>query len=161
MESVDGSDSDSDNAEGHNIDGFNSVYDYWTFKAEKYVRDFPWLYYNFVDSGYKCKTCEMFPPLTLGGGNSKDKFIREAVKCLSDHPRRQLMVHQNSNKHVLATKQFEGKVIDTSWNTTEYGPVYGKYVVQIRGRIWYYFTLSNSCIYEEGHQVNDLVMIIG
>ena len=36
---------------------------------EQYVKLFPWLYYNHVDKGYKCKTCEMFPPLDVSGPN--------------------------------------------------------------------------------------------
>ena len=33
--------------------------DYCMFKLEKYVQDYPWLYFNVIDAGYKCKICEM------------------------------------------------------------------------------------------------------
>ena len=62
--------------------------DYWIFKLEKYVRDYPWLYFNVIDAGYKCKICEMFPPLSSTCGNARLKFASEAVKSLTDHPRR-------------------------------------------------------------------------
>ena len=50
----------------------------------------------------------MFPPLSSTGGNARLKFVNEAVKSLTDHPRRFLDGHQNSFKHVNATKQYEG-----------------------------------------------------
>ena len=82
--------------------------DYQMFKLKKYVRDYPWLYLNVIDTGYKCKICEMFPPLSSTGGNARLKFANEAVKSLTDHPRRFLDGHQNSFKHINATKQYEG-----------------------------------------------------
>ena len=82
---------------------------------EKYVKDYPWLYYNVVDSGYKCKTCEMFPPFSTRG-NAKFKFASEAVKSLTDHPRRFLQTHQDSHKHINATKQYEGILCTQSVN---------------------------------------------
>ena len=78
------------------------------FKLEKYVRDYPWLYFNVIDAGYTCKICEIFPPLFLStGGNARLKFTNEAVKSLTDHPQRFLDDHQNSFKH-NATKQYRG-----------------------------------------------------
>ena len=50
----------------------------------------------------------MFPPLSSIGGNPRLKFVNEAVKSLTDHPRRFLDGHQNSFKHINATKQYEG-----------------------------------------------------
>ena len=41
---------------------------------------------NVIDTGYKCKICEMFPPLLSTGGNARHKFANEAVKSLTDHP---------------------------------------------------------------------------
>ena len=79
---------------------------------EKYVKIFPWLYYHPVHKGYKCKTCEMFPPLLVAGGHSRHKFGGEAVKNLTDHPTRYLHGHQMSDKHKNATAQYEGKSIN-------------------------------------------------
>ena len=56
------------------------------FKPEKYVCDYPWLYFNVIDAGYKCKISEIFPPLSSTGGNARLKFANEAVKTLTDHP---------------------------------------------------------------------------
>ena len=86
----------------------HSNLDYRMFKLEKYVLDYPWLYLNIIDTGYKCKICEMFPPLSSIGGNPRLKFVNEAVKSLTDHPQRFLDGHQNSFKHINATKQYEG-----------------------------------------------------
>ena len=55
------------------------------FKLEKYVRDYPWLYFNAIDAGYKRKICEMLPPLLSTGGKARLKFANEAVKSLTDH----------------------------------------------------------------------------
>ena len=81
--------------------------DFRTFKLEKYVKIFPWLYYHSVDKGYKCKTCEMFPSIGLGG-HSQNKFGKTAVKSLTDHPQRLLRGHEASNKHMQATRELEG-----------------------------------------------------
>ena len=86
----------------------HSNLDYRMFKLEKYVRDYPWLYFNVIDAGYKCKICKMFPPLSSTGGNARLKFANEAVESLTDHPLRFLDGHQNSFKHINATKQYEG-----------------------------------------------------
>ena len=86
----------------------HSNLDYRIFKLEKYVRDYPWLYFNVIDAGYKCKICEMFPPLSSTGRNTRLKFANEALKSLTDHPRRFLDDHQNSFKHINATKQYKG-----------------------------------------------------
>ena len=47
--------------------------DYRNFKFEMYVRECPWLYYNPVEKGYKCKYCEIFP--AVGSGNSKKRLL--------------------------------------------------------------------------------------
>ena len=49
----------------------HSNLDYRMFKLEKYIRDYPWLYFNVIDVGYKCKICKMFPPLSSTGGNAR------------------------------------------------------------------------------------------
>ena len=46
------------------------------------VCDYPWLYFNVIDAGYKCKICEMFPPLSSTGGNARLKFANEAAKSI-------------------------------------------------------------------------------
>ena len=66
----------------------HSNLNYRMFKLEKYVRDYPWLYFNVIDAGYKCKICKMFPSLSSTGGNARLKFDNAAVKGLTDHPRR-------------------------------------------------------------------------
>ena len=86
----------------------HSNLDYRMFKLEKYVRDYPWLYFNVIDAGYKCKICKMFPPLSSTGGNARLKFVSEAAKSLKNHPRRFFDGHQNSFKYINATKQYEG-----------------------------------------------------
>ena len=80
---------------------------YPMFKLEKYVRDYPWLYFNVIDAGYKCKIFEMFPSLSSTGGNARLKFANEAIKSLTDHPRRFLDGHQKSFKLINVTKQYE------------------------------------------------------
>ena len=80
--------------------------DFRTFKLEKYVKIFPWLYYHAVEKGYKCKTCEMFPSMVPAGGHSRDKFSKEAVKNLTDNPiMRYLRGHHESEKHKKAIAQ--------------------------------------------------------
>ena len=86
----------------------HSNLDYRMFKLEKYVRDYPWLYFNVIDAGYKCKICKMFPPLSSTGSNARLKFVSEAAKSLKNHPRRFFDGHQNSFKYINATKQYEG-----------------------------------------------------
>ena len=82
---------------------------YRMFKLEKYVCDYPWLYFNVIDAGYKCKICEMLPPLSSTGGNARLKFANEAVKIVTDHPQRFLDSHQNSFKHINnATELYKG-----------------------------------------------------
>ena len=51
----------------------------------------------------------MFPPLQFTGGISKLKFASEPVKNLTDHPRRFLKKHEDSEKHCSATRQYESK----------------------------------------------------
>ena len=48
----------------------------------------------------------MFPPLSSTGGNARLKFASEAVESLTDHPLHFLDGHQNSFKHINATKQY-------------------------------------------------------
>jgi hypothetical protein len=70
--------------------------------------DFSWLYYDAVNSGYKCKLCELFPEgVTFSNGKNKFKFSHEAVKDLSDHPKRTLKTHESSKKHQYAVRQYE------------------------------------------------------
>ena len=80
--------------------------DYRNFRLEPYVEEFPWLYYNVLEKGYKCKNCELFP--VVGSGNAAHKFGSEAVKSLTDHPRRLLQRHAESKKHQNASKEYEG-----------------------------------------------------
>ena len=58
--------------------------DYCMFKLEKYVHDYPWLYFNVIDADYKCKICKMLPHLSWTGGNARLKFANEAVKSLTE-----------------------------------------------------------------------------
>ena len=51
----------------------------------------------------------MFPSVIGTGGNAASKFSREAVKSLTDHPRRLFSGHQTSSKHANAIKQYEGE----------------------------------------------------
>ena len=53
----------------------------------------------------------MFPPFSSTGGNARLKFANEAVKSLTDNPRRFLDCHQNSFKDINATKQCEGIIL--------------------------------------------------
>ena len=79
--------------------------DYRTTPLSQLQRDFSWLYYNALDAGYKCKTCEMS---SVGSrGKNKLKFGRDAVKSLGDHPRRILEMHDSSEKHKYAIRQYE------------------------------------------------------
>ena len=78
--------------------------DYRVFKLQKYVRDFPGLYYNVIDTGYKYKFCKIFPSVFGTGGNAASKI----VKSLTDHPRQFLSGHQTSSKHANPIKQYEG-----------------------------------------------------
>ena len=50
----------------------------------------------------------MFPPLSSTGVNARLKFANEAIKSLTDHPRRFLDGHQKSFKLINVTKQYEG-----------------------------------------------------
>ena len=79
---------------------------YRNFKFEMYVREYPWLYYNPVEKGYKCKYCELFP--AVGSSNLKHKFGKEAVKSLTDHLHHFLESHKCSSKHQNSVKEYEG-----------------------------------------------------
>ena len=61
-----------------------------------------------VEKGYKCKTCELFPPLGTTSGQSRLKFGQEAVKNLTDHPTHYFRGHGKSHKHQNAIEQYEG-----------------------------------------------------
>ena len=52
----------------------------------------------------------MFPSTYASRGHSKFKFGFEPVKSLTDHPRRYLRNHEESNKHRSSTRQYEGIV---------------------------------------------------
>ena len=44
------------------FDGNTSTkFDYGNFRLEPFVEEFPWLYYNVLEKGYKCNNCELFP----------------------------------------------------------------------------------------------------
>ena len=58
---------------------------YRNFQLEPYVEEFPWLYYNVLEKGYKYKNCKLFP--AIGSGNATRKFGKDPVKSLTDHPR--------------------------------------------------------------------------
>ena len=73
---------------------------YRTTSLMQLQRDFPWLYYNALEDGYKYKICELFPESVVGvRGKNKFKFGSMAVKSLSDHPNRILSTHASSEKH--------------------------------------------------------------
>ena len=76
------------------------------FRLEPYLEEFPWLCYNVLEKGYKCKNCELSP--AIGGGNATHRFETDAVKSLTDHPRRLLQRHAESKKHQNASKEYEG-----------------------------------------------------
>ena len=88
------SESESEDNNLSNMHEAHSNLDYWMFKLKKYVREYPSLYFNLIDAGYKCKICKMFPPLSSTGDNARLKFANKAVKSLTDHPRRFLDGHQ-------------------------------------------------------------------
>ena len=72
-------------------------------------RDHNWLYYDAINEGYKCKICELFPQGVVGSqGKNRKKFSEEAVKDLTDHPKRTLTRHEQSKKHEYAVKEYEG-----------------------------------------------------
>ena len=55
--------------------------DYRTTPLSQLQRDFSCFYYNALNAGYKCKTCEMFPDYVVGSrGKNKFKFGCDAVK---------------------------------------------------------------------------------
>ena len=58
---------------------------YRNFRLEPHVEEFPWLHYNVLEKGYKCKNCELFP--AIRSRNAKHKFGNDAVKSLTEHPR--------------------------------------------------------------------------
>ena len=80
--------------------------DYRNFRMEQYVEEFPWLYYNPVEKGFKCKYCELFP--AAGKGNYFHKLGKEAAKSLGDHPHRFLERHEDSDKHQKSVTDYEG-----------------------------------------------------
>ena len=82
-----------------------SSFDYRRFSHDSnlkmYVEDFPGLYYNATDKGYKCRICEILPTLSTTAGHSRGKFALEAAKSLTDHPKCYLKGHAVSEKHLL------------------------------------------------------------
>ena len=66
------SESDDDGKQLNTIDTQHKQYnlnslDFRNFKSENYVKIFPWLYYQSVEKGYKCRTCELLPSVGSGG----------------------------------------------------------------------------------------------
>ena len=82
------------------LSNFTLSFDYKRFShgsnLEMYVEDFPGLYYNAADEGYKCRICEMLPTLSTTGGHSRGKFA-----SLTDHPKCYLNGYAESEKHLL------------------------------------------------------------
>ena len=70
--------------------------DYRNFRLEPYVEEFPWIYYNVLEKGYKCKNCKLFP--AIGSGNATHKFGNDVVKSLTNHPRRLSQRHEEAKK---------------------------------------------------------------
>ena len=65
------SESDDDGKQLNTIDTQHKQYnhnslDFQNFKSENYVKIFPWLYYQSVEKGYKCRTCELLPSVGSG-----------------------------------------------------------------------------------------------
>ena len=76
-----------------------------SFIVEICGKEFSWLYNNHVD-GFKCKICELFS--ATGRSHAKDKFGQVDLKSLEGHPRCNLDTHDQSQKHSLAIKEYEG-----------------------------------------------------
>ena len=68
------------------------------------MEEFPWLFYSVLEKGYKFKNCELFP--AIRSGNATHKFGKDAVKSLTDHPRRLLQQHEESKTHRNASKEY-------------------------------------------------------
>ena len=87
------------------LSNFTLSFDYKRFShgsnLKMYVEDFPGLYYNAADEGYKCKICEMLPTLNTAGGHSRGKFTSEAVKTVTDYQKFYFKGHPESEKHLL------------------------------------------------------------
>ena len=73
---------------------------------EIYCREFSWLYYSPVDEGFKCKICELSP--ATGRSHAKHKSGQVTLQSLGDDPRRTPDTHDQSQKHSLAVKEYEG-----------------------------------------------------
>ena len=58
--------------------------DYRNFRLE----EFPWLYYNVLEKGYKCKNGDLFSKIR--SLNATHKFEKDAVKSLTNHHRQLL-----------------------------------------------------------------------
>ena len=80
--------------------------DYRNFRLEPYVEEFPWIYCNVLEKGYKCKNCKLFP--AIGSGNTTHKFGNDVVESLTNHPRRLSQRHEEPKKHQNVAKQDEG-----------------------------------------------------
>ena len=59
-----------------------------------------------VDEVFKCKICELYP--AIGCSHAKHMFGQVPLKSLGDHPRHTLDTHDQSQKHLLAVKEYEG-----------------------------------------------------
>ena len=98
------------------LDGESNI-DYRYFRLEMCSKEFPWLYYNAAEKGYKCKYCELFP--AVGIGNYVHKLGKEAAKSLGDHPHRFLQRHKEPEKHQKWVIEYEGKLLKNcffEWN---------------------------------------------
>ena len=65
------------------------------------MKDFPGLYYNATDEGYKCRICETLPTSSTTGGHSRSKFASEAAKSPTGHPKCYLKGHAEPEKCLL------------------------------------------------------------
>ena len=55
--------------------------DYRCTGIDKFVREFPWVYYQPVERGFKCKVCQIFPALSSGKG--KNLFVEGILQRCS------------------------------------------------------------------------------
>ena len=126
--------------------------DYRNFQLEPYVEEFPWLYYNVLEKGYKYKNCKLFP--AIGSGNATHKFGKDAVKSVTDHPRRLLQRHEESKKHQNSSKEYEGmyKHFEDS-NQNEQTSAKSNYI--------FYFYFLRMCSHnEDTSAINDMKIIL-
>ena len=79
---------------------------------DKFMKEFPWLYYQLVEKEFKCKVCEIFPALSCG--KRKHLFGQVAVKTLTDHPRCTILQHQNGKNHKRSEKEYQSRLLHLS-----------------------------------------------